>query len=217
MNKAKGPKPQQAYITFNDLSERAKILVHQMLDRHFLPASIARCVSRTTHEKIAAGEIEKYAKEYAATVQAKENARVRTDYLVTRVMQAGDDIPETLRAAFYEAIAWAKKTDALKEMDPLNFEAAERRRQELDLRKKQVSLAERRVKVFEERLHLDRKKARAAIAKLDRKARRGDSITPNEVQRIRELYGIYDSTERQAGAEKREVRRLEAGAAKVGN
>jgi hypothetical protein len=206
---------QQKQLVFADLSERAKILAEQMLDRHYLPASIARSIARTTHETISAAEIDKFAKHYADTTQAAENARQRTDYLVNKITQAGDDIPEILRSAFHECMARAKKTKALYKINPLNFEAAERHRIELELRKKQVALAERRVKVFEERLHLDRKKARSAIRKLQQKASRGESITPKEVQRIRELYGIYDSTDQQARTENREVRRLETSAGKL--
>lgn len=183
---------QQAHIKFKDLSERAKILTEQMLERHYLPASIARSIWRITHEPIAPEEIAQYAATHFAKKKDQEDARARASYLVTRIMQEGGEVSEMLRAAFHESYAWAKKSGALKEMNPLNFEAAERHRQELQIKQQQIALAERRVKAFEDRLRLDRKKARAAIQKLDKKARRGGAITPQEIQRIRELYGIGD-------------------------
>ena len=94
-------------------------------------------------------------------------------------------------------------------MNPLLLEAVDRKRIELDLHKKQVSLAERRVQVFEERLHLDRKKAQAFTQKLERKVRRGASVTPREIRQIREIYGVYDATDRDARTEQRSLRRLE--------
>jgi hypothetical protein len=196
-------------LSVRQLSERAQILIHQMLDRHAAADSIARTIRSTTHEPVSAEAITRYTKIYAAKVQAKENARQRTAHLVGEIIQHGVEVSDMLRAAFQESFARAKKTGALPEMNPLLFEAAERRRLELDLRKKQVSLAERRVQVFEDRLYLDRKKAQAAIAQLDRKARRGVSVTAKEVDRIRQLYGIFESTDRQASAEERHVRRAE--------
>jgi hypothetical protein len=174
------------------LSERAQILIHQMLDRSASASSIVRTIARTTHEKISPEDIVRYAKHYAATVQAEDNARHLTTHLVGEIIRQGDEVSEMLRAAIQEAIKRARKTGALDKMDPLRLEAADRHRQELDLRKKQLSLAERRVKVSEDRWKLDRKKGQATLRKLDRKAKAGQSLTAQEMERVREIYGLYD-------------------------
>lgn len=201
--------PQVAIVK---LSERARIHVHQMLDRHETPSSIARCIGRTTGEHIAAATVAAYANHYAVKVQAKEDARQSASNLVAGMIRMGADVSESLQAAFYEAFNYHVEIGTLKKMNPLLFEAAERRRIELDLHKKQVSLAERRVQVFEQRLHLDRKKAQAITQKLERKARRGASVTPQEIRQIREIYGVYDSTDRDGRAEERSLRRLKPSA-----
>jgi hypothetical protein len=201
--------PQVAIVK---LSERARILVHQMLDCHEEPASIARAIALATHERIAASTVAAYAKQYAVKVQAKQDARQRTSNLIAEMLRKGADVTELLRAAFYEGFHRLAESGTLRDMNPLLFEAVERKRIELDLHKKQVSLAERRVQVFEERLHLDRKKAQAITQKLERKARCGSSVTPQEIRQIREIYGVYDSTDRDARAEERSLRRLEPSA-----
>jgi hypothetical protein len=199
--------PQLAVL---QLSERARIHVNQMLDRHQQPAIIARSIGRSTHERISASAIAAYAKQYALKVQVKEDARQRATILVTGMIRQGADVSESLRAAFYESFNFHVEIGTLKKMNPLLFEAADRRRIELDLHKKQVSLAERRVQVFEERLHLDRKKAQALTEKLERKARIGASVTPEEIRQIREIYGVYDSTDRDGRAEEHSLRSIES-------
>ncbi len=205
--------PHTTPLTVEHLGERAQTLIHQMLDVHETPVKIAWAVRRITKETISVPAVARHARKYARTVQAQNNARRKTNYVVGEIVQQGGEIPDMLRAAFYEAFALAKDTGALRKMDPLVFEAAHRRRLELDLHNKQVSLAERRVQVFEDRLRLDRKKAhtakaaqtaahaaarngaQSAIDKLDQKARRGSSVTVEEVQQIRELYGLAPPNE----------------------
>src|ERR1017187_1806348 len=89
------------------LSERAQILIHQMLDRHEPAASIARTIYRTTQERISPEAISCHAKIYAATVQAKEDARQRTQHLVEEMIQNGAEVSDLLRAAFQESFTWA--------------------------------------------------------------------------------------------------------------
>ena len=201
--------PTTPQLTIVKLSERARIFLHQMLDRYETPTAIARSIAATTHERIAASTIAAYAKQYAVKVQAKKDARQRATNLVTGMIRQGADVSESLQAAFYEAFNFHVESGTLKQMNPLLFEAADRRRIELDLHKKQVSLAERRVQVFEQRLHLDRKKAQALTKKLERKARTGHSVTPQEIRQIREIYGVYDATDRDGSAEDRSLRNLE--------
>ena len=131
------------------LSERARIHINHMLDRHFRPDQCVRSVTLATQEKISVEAVERYAQRYAATVQARNNARERTNFLVCEIIHQGDEVTDTLRAAFHEAFQVSKNTGAFSSTDPLLYEAAERHRQELALKKIQVSIAERRVNVQE--------------------------------------------------------------------
>ena len=200
------PMPSALQTDAGKLSERARILIHHMLDVHEPAASIARAVARATHEKISPAAISRHAKTYAAKVQAKEDARQRAQHLVGEMIQHGAEVSEMLRAAFYEAFAFAKRSGALSEMNPLVLEAAERKRRELDLKierdrrelgvkERQMRVVERRAHAFEQRLKLDRAKAQAAVSKLDRKAKTGESLTPEDVQQMREIYGLFDNAE----------------------
>ena len=177
------------------LSERARILMNQMLDRHSPPDSIARTISRKTHEKISWAAIERHANVYASQEQAKASALQGANCLVAEIIRQGGDISDILRASFLEVFARAEATGALYEMNPMALEAAELRRRELELHKKQVSLAERRVKVSERKFKFDREKGRAALQKLERKARCGESLSTDDVEQIRKIYGLYDPSE----------------------
>ena len=197
-------KPQAAILK---LSERARILIHQLLDRHQQPASIALAIARATHERISVSAVAAYARHYAVTVQAQEDARQTASNLVAGMIRQGAEVSDLVRAAFYEGLHRLAESGELRKMNPMILEAIDRKRIELDLHKKQVSLAERRVQVFEERLQLDRKKAQALTQKLERKARSGASVTPEEIRQIREIYGVYDSTDRDGRAEQQSLRR----------
>ncbi len=195
--------PRAKKFAVHSLSERAQIIIHQMLDRRYDPGRIARYISRTLREKISEENLAGYAKFYAATVQARENARAGAAYLTSQIVQHGGAVTDMLHAAFHEAYNYAKETGAFREMNPLLLEAAERKRREFDfkqkldvraleLRERQVAAGERRVKVIEDRLKLDRKKAQAMIAKLEYKARHGKSLSAADMHRIRDIYGIPD-------------------------
>ena len=173
------------------LTERARILINRMLDHRQTPFSIARYICRTTRERISEEAITRYAKPYLAKKQAREDARERADYLVEEMILHGDDVSDLIRGALHETFARARENGDLLKMDPLLLEAADRRRMEFALHRKQVSLNERKVMVVEERLRHDLKKAKAAISKLDRKTRKGKSLTPADVNQIREIYGLH--------------------------
>ena len=188
---------QPILVDVKKLSELARILMNQMLDRHSSPATIVRTIFRATHERISPEAIAHHAREYVSQKQAKAEALQGANSLVAEIIQRGGEISDMLRAAFLEIFARAVATGALYEMNPMALEAAELRRRELELHKKQVSLAERRVKVSERRFKFDRQKGQAALQKLESKARCGESLSIEDVEQIRNIYGLYAPPERQ--------------------
>jgi len=180
------------FVAFEKLSEPTKILINQMLDRRYGTTSISRAVTNMSEERITPEQVARHAKTYIAATKRRQLAREITNNFVWELLSRGGKISDTLRSGFHECIAFARKTGVLKEMDPLSFEAAERHRQELMLRGTQALLADRRAKISEDRWKLDRKKATAALAKLERKTRAGRSVTPEEMHRIREIYGLSE-------------------------
>ena len=189
MTDSKMRKPNETSV--ESLSEAARALTHQMLDRQLDAATIARRIAQTTREKIPAGTIARHAKAYAKKMQASQNARRETSKLLERIHTRGGQVSEMLRSALHETLALAKSTGPAEATTPLDWEAAERHRTELGLRKKHASIAERRQKLLEDRWNNERKKkAETHTAELDRKARAGKSLTTEEVNRIREFYDL---------------------------
>ena len=204
--KAMTKQPKYAVLRLN---QEAQAIVHKMLDQHARPGVIAQAVAKATKEKITWQSIRHYRRHYGTLQRKGQEARKYTSKLVELAAEKGFNITELLRSAVLEAYDRAETAGDIKKMNFLHIEAAERKRHELALRRKQVNLAARRVTVFEERWKLDRRKAQAAIDKLDRKARRGESLSSADVRQIREIYGLYDSSEREWNAEEQEMRRLE--------
>ncbi len=184
--------PKQQQFAVEKLSEAAQALMHQMLDQQASPKSIARALRERTGKHVSASAITRHAAHYREQQQKRQQARQRTADLIERVRQQGYEISALLRAAVLEAFTKTKRDGPLKKISPLQLESAERKRRELALKEEQVRFTGRRVKVFEQRLELYRKKAKADIKKLDRKAKLGESLTADDVRRIREIYGIYD-------------------------
>lgn len=190
----------QRQFNVEKLSGEAQALVHRMLDRRDSPYRIARAVRQRSGEQITRSSVRRYAARYRAGQQQREEGRRFTEVLTERLQQQGWKISELLRAAFQEAFTETRDSGKLEKTDPLDWEAAERKRQELALKERQVQVAERRAAVFEQRWRLDRQKAKAALQKLDRKAQLGESLSAEDVKRIREIYGLYEEDKEAVGS-----------------
>ena len=184
--------PKQQQFDVEKLSEAAQALMHQMLDQQASPKSIARALRERTGKHVSASAITRHAAYYWGQQQKRQQARQRTDALIERARQQGHEISALLRAAVLEAFTQTRRNGPLKKISPLQLESAERKRRELALKEEQVQFTERRVKVFEQRWELNRRKAQAEFKKLDRKAKLGKSLTSGDVRRMREIYEIYD-------------------------
>lgn len=168
------------------------MLLARLLDQGAGPSAITRAVRRQTGENPTIQCVTSYAAQYREAQTRRQEARQYTSVLLQEVERQGCEMSELLRAAFLEAFTELLKSGKAKDIRLLDWEAAERKRRELALKERHVEVAERRVKVFEERLRLDREKMQAALEKLDRKAEAGQPLSPEDVRRIREIYGLCD-------------------------
>lgn len=184
--------PKQQQFDVEKLSEAAQALMHQMLDQQASPKTIARALRERTGKFISQSAITRHAAHYRGQQEKRQQARQRTTDLIERVRQQGYEISALLRAAVLEAFTKTKRDGPLQKISPLQLESAERKRRELALKEEQVQLTGRRVKVFEQRWEINRRKAQAELKKLDRKAKLGESLTAGDVRRMREIYEIYD-------------------------
>ena len=195
------------------LSEQAQAVIRRLLDRGDGPIKIASAVRKKTGERVSRFSVSRYAELYRTRQRREQRARQFTDHLVHQAQQQGCEISEMLRASFFEAFTEAQTSGSLRDMNPLLLETAQRKRRELELKEEQarraseqkerefqikeqqVGLAKRRVEITEQRFQLDREKAEAVLKRLEHKASTGESLTPDDIRRIKEIYGIYDDAQ----------------------
>jgi hypothetical protein len=192
------------------LSEQAQTIIRRMLDRGDGPIKIASAVRKKTGERVSRFSVSRYAELYRTRQRREQRARQFTDHLVHQAQQQGCEISEMLRASFFEAFTEAQTSGSLRDMNPLLLETAHRKRRELELKEEQarraseqkerefqikeqqIGLAKRRVEITEQRFQLDREKAEAILKQLEHKASSGEPLTPEDVRRFREMYGLYE-------------------------
>jgi hypothetical protein len=182
--------PKRFQFAVLKLSEQAQTLIRRMIDAGQGPYVTAAAVKKQTGETVTPTSLYRYAKHYQMLQRLEKNGRLQTDRLVQQAADQGEQISELLRAAFHESFSEKSMNGAIRDMNPLALEAAERKRQELKLKEKQFLLAERRVDVFEKRLLFDRERRAAELKRLEDKAHAGQPLTPDDIRRIREIYGL---------------------------
>ena len=112
-------------------------------------------------------------------------------------------VSELLRAALIETLVVASRKKQFTKPDLFKLDDAERKRREFELKqkqarqaarreKKELELKERQTRLAEQSFQIDREKAQAALKKLERKAEKGQSLSREDVRRIREIYGLYE-------------------------
>lgn len=189
--------PKRFQFSVLKLSEQAQTLIRRMLEDHKGPYVIAAAVQRETGERVTPTSLYRYAQYYGFKRRLEQRGRQQTDRLVRQAAEEGDEISDLLRAAFHESFTEASMNGAVRDMNFLALEAAQRKREELKLKEKQFLLAERRVQAVEQRLQFDRDKRAAELKRLEEKAQTGQPLTPEDLRRIDEIYGLNDEPEEQ--------------------
>jgi len=174
------------------LGDLARARLHQSLDRHESASVIARQLSQLTGKIISRFAVRRYATNYLAVASDEAKARTETKQITQAVAASGDAVSDLLAASLRESLALAKSEGRLRRLNPLLLEQADRRRRELAIKERAITLAERRVDVIESRFKIDKGKADKLIADLELKSRRGESVTAEQIKQIREIYGVYE-------------------------
>ena len=185
--------PRGSESSVEALSERARMLVARMLDEGAAPGTITQAVRKETHEQPTILAITNYARQYRAAQKHRSDARKCTGLLIEQIQRKGCEITDLLRAALMEAFTHIAESGKTHEINLLDWDKAERQRRELALKERMTNLAERRVLAIEKRLKLEAEKMNATLDKLDKKARQGRSLGPEDLKRIRDIYGLGEA------------------------
>ncbi|MGH9784891.1 MAG: hypothetical protein ACRD88_11975 [Terriglobia bacterium] len=185
------------------LSAEAQALLHRMLDQRKKPAAIARAIRAQTGERLTPPAVTRYASLYRKRQRKQQKIRQRMDGVLALVQKDGIPVSDLLRAVLIERLSAAGEDGTAAELDLLKLEEAERKRGEYELKQRQahfsnlyreqeLDLKKRKHHLVEKQFELQREKARANFQELERKAQAGESLGPDDLRRIREIFGLYD-------------------------
>ena len=185
------------------LSAEAQALAHRMLDQGETPAAMARAIRAQTGERVTPAAITRYASLYRKRQQKQQQLRQRMDGFLALVQKDGIQVSDLLRAVLLERLSTAAEDGTAAELDLLKLEEAERKRSEFELKQRQtqslnrfreweMQIKERKHQLAEKQFELQRERARANVQELERKAQAGESLSPDDIRRIREIFGLYD-------------------------
>lgn len=188
---------------FTQLSPEAQALFHRMRDQGCDPWEIRRGIQRTTGERVMLQVITGRTATYAEWQQQGRRARTGTDHFIRLLGKKGVKVSELLRAVLIEKLSELQRKRKFTKPDLYKLDDAERKRREFELKqtqtrastrqkKKEFELKEREMQLDEQRFALDRDKLQATIQKLEGKAQAGEPLSPGDIRRIREIYGLED-------------------------
>ena len=196
--------PLQSDIT--KLRPESQAVLHRLLDQGETPGAIARAIQAQTKERVSAEAITRYSSRYHRRQAKQQQVKQRLDGFLALVRNNNIPVSDLLRAVLLERFSTAKQDGTAAELDLLKLEEAERKRGEYELKQRQANfsnlyrereldLKERKHSLAEKEFQIQREKARANFQELERKAHAGQSLTPDDVRRIREIFGLYDDPE----------------------
>ena len=194
---------QTAQSGVRNLGEQSHSVLHRMLDQGETPAAIARAIRAQTGERVTSAAITRYASLYRKRQQKQQQLRQRMDGFLTLVQKDGIQVSDLLRAVLLERLSTAGEDGTAAELDLLKLEESERKRGEYELKQRQalssnryreweLQIKDRRHALAEKQFQFQCERARANVQELERKAQAGESLSPDDIRRIREIYGLYD-------------------------
>lgn len=199
---------QPAQSGVRNLGEQSHSVLHRMLDQGETPAAISRAIRAQTGERVTPAALTRYASLYRQRQQKQQQLRERMDGFLARVQKDGIRVSDLLRAVLIERLSTADEDGTAAELDLLKLEEAERKRGEFELKQRQahflnlyrerdMELKEHKHDLAERQFQLQRETARANFQELERKAQAGESLSPDDLRRIREIYGLSDDGQQQ--------------------
>jgi len=190
------------------LSAEAQALLHRLLDQGEEPEAIARGIREQTGGRVAVASITQYAAAYRRSQEKAKELREGMDGFLERVQREGVQVSDLLRAVLIERLSTVSKDGTAKKLDLLKLEEADRKRGEYELKVRQArSLSEfrewdmhlkyRKQELAEKEFETRIERLQASFQELERKAQTGESLSAEDVRRVREIYGLYEEPDTQ--------------------
>jgi len=141
--------------------------------------------------EVAVRTIARRAQEWRAAESLRLAAREQMAAMVAAMKDGNSTASEMIQALATDALIM--NPEAFTGADPLKVQSQNLKAEELRLRRLEMELRQRAQELDEEKFKALQKKSADALAEtieLQRKAERGDTITPEQLQRIRDIYGL---------------------------
>jgi hypothetical protein len=196
------------HFRVDDLSETARRIVRDGLDRNERESVIRQRIFEATGEKIAASSLNRYAGWYRQRMRERQVIRERVEVAVETSARMGQQMSAGVQAELMDVLYTAAHEGTLGEIGPffagrlaLAFGEAERKDAELKLKQQELQLKAQATKLAEEKWKAAQEaaaKADAEAAALEQKAQSGDKVTADDIARLRAAYGLKPRTEAEA-------------------
>ncbi|MDE2097842.1 MAG: hypothetical protein KGL39_11385 [Patescibacteria group bacterium] len=151
-------------------------------------AIIVRLVAAATGETVAARTIARRAATWRAEQMRVQAAREQ----MTALVQAAENSDLTAEGML-RALAFTQLLENPKAMgaDPVALQELRIKEKAVDLKARQIAVEEGKLKLLQDR----ERKAVAAAEDLAKKAERGETISPEDLQKIKDIYGLRDDSD----------------------
>jgi len=182
------------HFAVDDLSEEARRIARDGLERNYREQAIIAKIERVTEEKIATSSFNRYAAWYRGEMRRRALVLERTEVAVETAVKMGAQMTEGVRAELLQTFYELSQEGELKKTSPfllvklaLNYAEAERKDKELALKEQQLELDRRKLEQLigrQERM----KKAAEGVKEIMEGAA-GD-LTPEKLAKLKEFYGV---------------------------
>jgi len=159
------------------LNDETRALIMRKLDDGASPQQIQSAALIQLRRLLPLPLIESLSRRHGEKNQVQQAARATLATL---------DVSELLRAALLQVLAAANDSGEITGTHFLLLDAAERRRRELALKERLVAVAEGRLQISRE----DYEWRKKTLAELESKSGQGQPLSVEDLNRIREIYGL---------------------------
>lgn len=188
------------HFRVDDLSETARRIVRDGLDRNERESVIRQRIFEATGEKIAASSLNRYAGWYRQRMRQRDVITQRVEVAVETAARLGQQMTDGVQAELMDVLYTAAEEGKLGEIGPffagrlaLAFQEAARKDAELKLKQEELKLKAQATQLAEDKWKAAQEaaaKADAEAAALEAKAGRGDQVTADDIARLRAAYGL---------------------------
>lgn len=158
---------------------------------------VARLVTQETGQVVSERTVARRASEFRASQLQRQAARQQVSDLVAAMKENDFTAAEMISALATQALI--ERPEGFAKADPILVQGQNLKAEELRLKARQLELRERTAAIEEKKLEMllaREKKAVEAAEELAAKAGRGEAISPADLQKIRDIYGLGEEDER---------------------